>query len=223
VNVMLDWSKLEQYRENNRLEAKKAQGGLPRSIWETYSAFANTDGGWILLGVVEDPVTKAFSSVPLPDAEQLAADFWNTLHIPGVVSVNLLQPSDVEIIEQDGNRIVSIHVPRANAADTPVYIGPDPMSGTYCRRGEGDYRCSPVEVLALLQDADPAGPALRRRSRKEAITAFLVLSPHSTAQEIADAVGLSLSRTRHYLRCLKAEGTVKAARSVRRAHYYLSF
>ena len=32
---MLDWSKLEQYRENNRLEAKKSQGGLPRSIWET--------------------------------------------------------------------------------------------------------------------------------------------------------------------------------------------
>ncbi len=29
---MLDFSQLDKYKENNRIEAKKAQGGLPRSI-----------------------------------------------------------------------------------------------------------------------------------------------------------------------------------------------
>ena len=76
---MLNWDHLEQYREGNRLEAKKAQGGLPESIWETYSAFANARGGLILLGVIETE-DKSFASVELPDPNQLATDFWNMLN-----------------------------------------------------------------------------------------------------------------------------------------------
>lgn len=148
---MLDWENLEQYRENLLLEAKKAQGGLPESIWESYSAFANASGGLILLGVIEEEADKSFSSVPLCDPDQLAVDFWNTLTTPGMVSVNILEPDDVQVVESEGNRIVAIHIPPAPPNLRPVYIGADPYCGTYIRRGEGDYRCTAEEVRIMLE------------------------------------------------------------------------
>ncbi|HOQ95253.1 MAG TPA: hypothetical protein PLB37_08570, partial [Sphaerochaeta sp.] len=42
---------LEELKENNRLEVKRARGGVPQTLWQTYSSFANTMGGTIILGV----------------------------------------------------------------------------------------------------------------------------------------------------------------------------
>ncbi len=48
---MIDFSNIEKYKENNRIEAKKAIGGLPLSIWETYSAFGKSKVGLLPLSV----------------------------------------------------------------------------------------------------------------------------------------------------------------------------
>ena len=149
---MLDYSRIEQYRENNRIEAKKAAGGLPRSIWETYSAFANTIGGVILLGVEELP-DHSLRPVHLPHAEQLVSEFWELINSPAKVSVNILTEQDVIIHEQDNCKYISITVPRAHRYDKPVYIDNNPLKGTYRRNGEGDYKCTPEAIQAMLRDA----------------------------------------------------------------------
>lgn len=149
---MIDFAHLEQYRENNRIEAKKAQGGLPHSIWETYSAFANTLGGVILLGVVEDD-NKQLEAVGVPDPDQLVKEFWNIVNNINKVSVNILSTSDVSVESVDGKSIVVINVPRAQRADRPVYLLDNPLRESYRRNGEGDYRCTQEEVRAMLRDA----------------------------------------------------------------------
>ena len=144
---------LSDYREDNRIEAKRAQGGLPHSLWETYSAFANTLGGVILLGVAEAG-DKSLYSGPLFDPQELVDEFWDMVNDPSVVSANLLQPEDVQILRSGRNPIVAIFVPRAGRRQRPVYVGRDPYTGTYYRRGDGDYRCPRHEVEAMLQDRD---------------------------------------------------------------------
>ena len=42
-----------QYGESIEVECKKASNSLPKSVWETYSSFANCYGGVIILGIKE--------------------------------------------------------------------------------------------------------------------------------------------------------------------------
>lgn len=150
---MLDFDNLQNYREDNRIEAKQALGGLPESIWETYSAFANAEGGIILLGV-EELEDKTLHALDLLDPQWILDDFFTILNDPSQVSVNILTDEDVQIHDVDGNRIISITVPQADPRCRPVYVGGDVIRGTYRRNGEGDYRCTPAEIETMLAERE---------------------------------------------------------------------
>lgn len=147
---MLDLHHLEKYQEDNRLEAKRAMGGLPVSIWETYSAFANASGGVILLGVAEHR-DKSLHPVDLPDPSGILQDFWTGLNNRDWVSANILRDEDVQEVTLDGKHIIAINVPPAGLDTYPVYIGSNPLQGTYYRSGEGDFRCTAEEVEKMLR------------------------------------------------------------------------
>lgn len=151
---MIDLLHLEKYQENNRIEAKKALGGLPRSIWETYSAFANTLGGILLLGVEElKDGTLAVANGGISAPNTLIKEFWDIINNPNKVSVNILSDKDVYVQEIDGKNIIVINIPRADRSYRPVYVDGNPLTGTYRRNGSGDYKCTKEEYSAMVRDA----------------------------------------------------------------------
>ena len=149
---MINIENVEKYMENNRIEAKRSLGGLPHSIWETYSAFANTLGGVILLGV-EEYRDKTFHTVDLPNPEKLVEEFLSLLNDPKKVSKNILSREDVKIEQVGEHRIISITVPKGARHERPVYIDGSIYGGTYRRGGEGDYKCTKDEVDIMIRDA----------------------------------------------------------------------
>lgn len=133
--------------EEKDWEFKSAKGGVPRSMWESYSAMANTDGGGIVLGVENDGSVGG-----LPSPSKAKKTVWDNLNNSGIVSVNLLLEEDVQVVPIEGKSILVVRVPRAKRRQRPVYVGLNPLTGTYRRNYEGDYHCTPDEVGRMLAD-----------------------------------------------------------------------
>ena len=114
---------LKTARENDHFEIKRAEKILPANIWETYSAFANTKGGFIVLGVEEGKNQSENRIIGVSDPEKMVSDFWGTITNKNKVSYNVLSSEDISIEEiEAGKRCILIEVPEAPWNNKPVYL-----------------------------------------------------------------------------------------------------
>ena len=146
---------LLQLREGTEIEYKSAKGGFPGSFWETFSAFANSQGGVIVLGV------KERNGKLIPDGlteEQIATykkAFWDNVHNKSCVNIPLLTERDVEeLVTESEVRLLVFTIPKAPYYLCPVYLTQNPFGHTYKRHHEGDYVCSDDEVRQMFSDAN---------------------------------------------------------------------
>lgn len=148
---------LSRLTESVELECKLAagrdgKGAIPRDLWETYSAFANTHGGVILLGIREKPKGR-FRIEGVQEPQKVIGDLFNTLNNTSKVSINLLQDSHVEVLDVHGKSVIQITIPQATRKQKPVYIGHTPFNGnTYRRLHEGDRICDDETVKRMLAE-----------------------------------------------------------------------
>ena len=146
--------------ERISFECKKAENNIPKSVWETYSSFANTIGGIIVLGITENVkfVGEAnhFEITGITNPQKLRKEFFDTLN-GNKVNRNILTDSDVEIIDYEGVPLMCITVPQADYRQRPIYINGNMMNGAFKRNYEGDYHCTEEDVKAMIRDANDSG------------------------------------------------------------------
>ena len=182
--MLLDLLHLENYKETQRLEAKAAFMDLPKSIWETYSSFANTRGGIILLGVREKR-DRSLYAIKVPNLRHKLQKFMQYVNDPSVVSCNLIGDTNAYIQEAGGKRIIVIRVPEAPPDKKPVYVGSDPMTGTYKRVGEADVHCSKDEIRKMIRTS---------REKREAVLFDLDGTLWDSSSQVSDSWNDCLNR-----------------------------
>lgn len=142
------------------MECKKAENSVPKSVYESYSAFANTKGGYIILGILENRSKKnleeRFVIQGIHNPTKQIEDFWNTIN-GSKVNINILKDEDVFIVEDGDISLIVIKVPRADYKMRPVYVGENPYKGTYKRNHEGDYHATEYEIRGMIRDQNPDG------------------------------------------------------------------
>lgn len=127
------------------------KGKLPKDFWETYSAFANTYGGDVFLGVRErSPGQFELSGIENPN--KVIDELWTSLNNPQKVSSCILRDRWVNVLEVESHSIIHIRVPQASRKQRPVYIKGNPLLGTYKRFNSTDQLQSEESVRRMLAE-----------------------------------------------------------------------
>jgi len=125
------------------IEAKSAAGGLPRSVVESVSAFANAAGGLILLGLDE---ARDFAPVEI-DAAKIAAD------LASACSDQLEPPvrPEIDIVTVDGMPVVVASVDEMPVTRKPCFVKARGIErGSFLRTHDGDRALTTYEVHVLV-------------------------------------------------------------------------
>ena len=98
-------------------ECKKALKSVPKNAYSTVSAFANTEGGWLLFGVTEENGQLHISGVDNDAFDRVQNDFLTTLRS----GQKLNQPINVtpRVYDLDGKHILAFWVPESPRMQKP--------------------------------------------------------------------------------------------------------
>lgn len=141
-----------QGQDDAAVEVKAAAGGVPKGIWETVSAFANTEGGLIILGLEEK---KGFIPADGFDPKRILSGVHSGLDDspgahPKVTPVPPYEPGQGEV---DGSPVVTLRIhPLRDVLDAamPCFVSSQGIErGSYKRVGDADRHLSPYEVHLL--------------------------------------------------------------------------
>lgn len=138
-------------KEGKYIEYKEAKNALPKDFWESYSSFANTDGGIVVLGISEK-IRGQFEIVGVNSEEKILSELFTGLNNKQKVNFNCLKDEDVTVREIDNKKIIEIHVPPAPQNKKPIYINEN-IKKTYIREYELDRFATEEELKYMIRNS----------------------------------------------------------------------
>ncbi len=141
-------SRLARY-EWNDFECKKSQHGVSEDVYESVSAFANTEGGWLVFGVEDNH--GELTIVGVIDIDKVQNDFLTALRSGTKVSP-FVGAKNEEKIEHNGDTLLIFYIPESPRSEKPVHLNND-IRQCYIRRGSCDEKCNLEEIKRFLRDA----------------------------------------------------------------------
>ena len=149
-----DFFEIQSLQEDYEIEFKQAsgrdgRGKVPKSFWETYSAMANTSGGYVFFGVKEQNGNIS-DIIGIGDPGSFKKELWDSLNNTQKVSANILVEKNVTTALIANKNIIRIYIPQASRKHRPIFINGNPFKGTYRRNFEGDYHCPEDVVKQML-------------------------------------------------------------------------
>lgn len=145
-----------QHNDDADYEAKSCATTLSKSVWESVSAFANTDGGTLLLGVDEN---ENFTVPPQFDADKTINQFVDGMGDGSKDGAKVVSPPPYSIHRDtlDGAQMVSVQVHENDAAHKPCYVKTKSVStGSYKRQDDKDILLSPTELFEMQNVYEPS-------------------------------------------------------------------
>ena len=147
----MEYQDLYMLEEGLHTEFKLAKTKVPLDFYETYSAFANTDGGDIYLGIVEE--SEKVKDIPgIANWPIYQKTILDTIASKDKCSKSTLDDSSFEAIPlPNGRFVLKVHVDELPRNDKPLYLNGD-FTKAYIRRGSGDYPASKSQLISFLND-----------------------------------------------------------------------
>lgn len=128
--------------ETQKVEVKAAHSGCPKKLYGTLSAFANQEGGGIIIFGLDEH--NHFEAVGVYDAQDLEHQVNE--------QCKQMQPTVrplFTVVETDGQVVVSAEIPEIDVAEKPCYyVGVGRIRGSYIRVGSSDEPMSEYEIYS---------------------------------------------------------------------------
>ena len=142
--------------DDAQVEVKACKSALSKDIWESVSAFGNTRGGTLILGLEEN---EGFKPVEGFDLNKVRDQFISGLEDGGNAKPKIanMPQYDLERMDFEGAQVLVVEIAEVEPRFKPCYVQARGLSnGAFKRVDDKDIKLSSTEIFELKHLLEPS-------------------------------------------------------------------